>query len=62
VSLFSSQQSSQRWGHNLNGGRQYYNAPVRNWNFETRFRNPMLLPPGTPRLGSVLQISYRNVF
>lgn len=61
VSLFVSQQSARPWGHNLNGAG-YYTAPVRNWSFETRFRNPMLLPPGTPRLGSVLQIAYRNVF
>lgn len=62
VSLFSSRQSARQWGHSLNGGRGYYGAPVRNWSFETRFRDPMLLPPGTPRLGSVLQISFRNVF
>ena len=62
VSLFVSRQSTRPWGHTLNGGRAYYNPPVRNWSFETRFRNPMLLPPGTPRLGSVLQIAYRNVF
>jgi hypothetical protein len=62
VSLFVSRQSLKRWGHSENGGRSYYEPPLRNWNFETRFRNPMLLPPGTPRLGSVLQISYRNVF
>jgi hypothetical protein len=61
VSLFVSRQSLKRWGHNENGSA-YYSPPNRNWNFETRFRNPMLLPPGTPRLGSVLQISYRNVF
>ncbi len=63
VSLFVSRQSGRVWGHNLNtGGNAYYNPPNRNWAFETRFQNPMLLPPGTPRLGSVLQISYRNVF
>lgn len=62
VSLFTSRQSGRQWGHTLNGGRAYYNAPVRNWSFDTRFRNPLLLPPGTPRLGSVLQISYRSVF
>ena len=61
VSLFTSRQSGRVWGHSLNGSG-YYSPPVRNWNFETRFRDPMLLPPGTPRLGSVLQISYRNVF
>ena len=62
VSLFVSRQSARLWGHTLNSGRPYYSPPVRNWAFETRFRNPVLLPPGTPRLGSVLQISYRNVF
>ena len=62
VSLFVSRQSARLWGHSLNAGSAYYSPPVRNWSFETRFRNPMLLPPGTPRLGSVLQISYRNVF
>jgi len=62
VSLFTSEQTGRPWGHALNGGRAYYVPPVRNWSFEMRFRDPMLLPPGTPRLGSVLQISYRNVF
>ncbi len=63
VSLFVSRQSSRVWGHNLNaGGNAYYSPPNRNWSFESRFQNPMLLPPGTPRLGSVLQISYRSVF
>jgi hypothetical protein len=58
VSLFPSGQSGRPW----NNGSTYYTPPIRNWSFDTRFRNPMLLPPGTPRLGSVLQISYRNVF
>jgi len=66
VSLFVSRQSGREWGHSRNplpgGGRNYYSPPVRNWSFETRFTNPMLLPPGTPRLGSVLQIAYRSVF
>ncbi len=63
VSLFVSRQSSRPWNHNFNtGGNVYYQPPNRNWSFETRFQNPMLLPPGTPRLGSVLQISYRSVF
>ena len=62
VSLFLSRQSARQWGHSLNGGQAYYNPPQRNWGFETRFSNPLLLPPGTPRLGSVLQVSYRSVF
>ena len=62
VSLFVSRQSSRVWGHTSTAVAPYYNPPNRNWSFETRFQNPMLLPPGTPRLGSVLQISYRSVF
>jgi hypothetical protein len=67
VSLFPSRQATQPWGHQFNPdaggiGRHYYAPPQRNWSFDTRFRDPMLLPPGTPRLGSVVQVSYRNVY
>jgi hypothetical protein len=62
VALFASRQSTQPWGHSFNGGQRYYAPPQRNWTFDTRFRNPLLLPPGTPRLGSVMQVSYRNVY
>jgi hypothetical protein len=67
VALFASRQSTQPWGHSLNldafgTGQRYYAPPQRNWTFDTRFRNPLLLPPGTPRLGSVMQVSYRNVY
>lgn len=62
VSLFPSRMSRLPWGHDLNGGSGYYSPPSRNWNFDNRFLNPTLLPPGTPRLGSVSQVSYRSVF
>jgi hypothetical protein len=67
VALFASRQSTQPWGHSINtdafgAGQRYYAPPQRNWTFDTRFRNPLLLPPGTPRLGSVMQVSYRNVY
>ena len=62
VCLFPSSQSQRLWGHTLNGGSGYYGAPVRDWAFETRFLDPNQLPPGTPRLGSVLQVAYRNVY
>lgn len=26
----------------------YYNPPIRNWSFDTSFRNPLKLPPATP--------------
>jgi hypothetical protein len=60
VSLYSSSQSTGPWTGGPLGS--YYDPPNRNWNFETRFRNPALLPPGTPRLGSVLQIAFRSVY
>ncbi len=40
----------------------YYNAPTRNWAFDTRFQDPANLPPGTPVVGSVVQTAYRPVF
>lgn len=40
----------------------YYNAPTRNWAFDTRFQDPANLPPGTPVVGSVVQTAYRPVY
>ena len=62
VSLFPSRLTANVWGHGLNGGFGYYNPPTRNWGFDTRFQNPLLLPPGTPRLGAVLQVAFRSVY
>lgn len=61
VCLFPSTQSTGAWNHGLNG-QAYYLAPNRAWAFDTRFRDPNNLPPGTPLLGSTLQISFRNIF
>ena len=61
VSLFPSRMSRLPWGHNLNGSG-YYSPPDRNWSFDSRFLDPKLLPPGTPRLASVATVSYRSVF
>jgi hypothetical protein len=42
--------------------RGYYNPPQRDWQFDTRFRDPNSLPPGTPNAGSVTQIAFRPVY
>jgi len=42
--------------------RGYYNPPQRDWQFDTRFRDPANLPPGTPNAGSVTQIAFRPVY
>lgn len=46
INLYASQQATAPW---LTTGN-YYNAPVRNWYFDTQFRDPNRLPPGTPTL------------
>jgi hypothetical protein len=58
VSLFESEYAKRyRWGW-----RGYYNPPQRDWQFELRFRDPSMLPPGTPTAGSVTQIAFRPVY
>lgn len=44
INMYESQQATARW---QNTGA-YYNAPVRNWYFDTNFLDPRKLPPGTP--------------
>jgi len=39
-----------------------YTAPTRNWQFDVRFLNFNQLPPGTPSVGSVLRIAFRQEF
>jgi hypothetical protein len=60
VSLFQSQFSLGQW-NNIIGGA-YYSPPNRDWRFEMRFRDPRNLPPGTPRVGTVIQTAYRSMF
>ncbi|MGA8622320.1 MAG: PilX N-terminal domain-containing pilus assembly protein [Candidatus Sulfotelmatobacter sp.] len=39
-----------------------YNAPVRNYFFDTQFLNPANLPPGTPMFQDVVSLSYHQSF
>ena len=56
VSLTFSQQSTGLWG---NG--PYYRPPVRDWEFDMRFDNPVNMPPGTPVVGNVIHTAFRPV-
>lgn len=58
VSMFDAQYANLH----LWNWRNYYNPPNRDWQFDTRFRNPAQLPPGTPTAGNVTQISFRPVY
>ncbi len=65
VSLFESAHSTGLWGNNINPGFSngpYYAAPTRDWSFDIRFRDPRLLPPGTPRVGTVIQTAFRPLY
>jgi len=58
VSLFQSQAANRHvWNW-----RHYYDPPSRDWQFDTRFRDPTQLPPGTPVSATVSQIAYRPVY
>jgi hypothetical protein len=56
ISPFTSQKTTGTW----NG--TYYVPPQRDWSFDTDFRNPELLPPGTPNVGSVIRTAMREAF
>jgi hypothetical protein len=58
VSLFQSQVANL---HEWNW-RHYYDPPSRDWQFDTRFRDPTQLPPGTPMSATVSQIAFRPVY
>ncbi|MBS0663086.1 MAG: hypothetical protein JSR48_07455 [Verrucomicrobia bacterium] len=49
INLYQSQQATASW---QNTG-VYYNAPTRNWYFDTNFLDPRKLPPGTPIVRSL---------
>jgi hypothetical protein len=58
VSLFPS-----GWADNHEWSwRNYYSPPSRDWQFDTRFRDPTQLPPGTPTAATVSQIAFRPVY
>jgi hypothetical protein len=40
----------------------YYTPPTRDWQFDTRFRDPANLPPGTPVVGNVIHTAFRPVY
>ncbi|MBC7367824.1 MAG: hypothetical protein H7343_13605 [Undibacterium sp.] len=44
INLYQSRRATARW--QTTGA--YYNAPTRNWYFDTNFLDPRKLPPGTP--------------
>lgn len=48
INLYESKQATAKWAY---GG--YYTAPDRNWYFDTQFRDPTKLPPGTPTVRSL---------
>ncbi len=65
VSLFESAHSTGDWGNAINpgfGNGAYYSPPTRDWSFDIRFRDPRLLPPGTPRVGTVIQTAFRPIY
>ncbi len=56
ISPFTSQKTTGTW----NGS--YYVPPQRDWAFDDDFRNPALLPPGTPNVGNVIRTAMREAF
>jgi hypothetical protein len=56
ISPFTSQKTAGTW----NGF--YYDPPQRDWSFDLDFRNPELLPPGTPNVGIVIRTAMREAF
>jgi hypothetical protein len=56
ISPFTSRKTTGTW--NLS----YYRPPQRDWSFDDDFRNPELLPPGTPNVGSVIRTAMREAF
>ncbi|MBN2289655.1 MAG: pilus assembly PilX N-terminal domain-containing protein [Candidatus Glassbacteria bacterium] len=58
VNLFLSENADGPWFY----GNPVYEAPIRNWWFDVRFLNFNQLPPGTPAVGSVLRIAFRQEF
>ncbi|GEM_PF-442810 len=56
VSPFTSRKTTGTW----NG--TYYVPPQRDWSFDTDFRDPARLPPGTPNVGNVIRTAMREAF
>lgn len=58
VNLFLSERADHQWSY----GSPVYNAPTRDWSFDVRFLDFNNLPPGTPSVGTVLRIAFRQEF
>jgi hypothetical protein len=64
VSLSETQYFKRIWllPSSAGGTDWYYNPPDRNWTFDTRFSNPVNLPPGTPTVGNMIHAAFRPVY
>jgi len=58
INLFLSDNATGQWSY----GDPIYRAPVRDWWFDVNFLDFNKLPPGTPSVGSVLRIAFRQEF
>jgi hypothetical protein len=38
-----------------------YNPPVRNWSFDTNFRDPAKIPPGTPSARVLVRATWKTI-
>ncbi len=56
ISFSEARKATGLWG----GG--YYSPPIRDWQFDTRFEDPMNLPPGTPLVGNMVRTGFRPVY
>lgn len=56
ASLYSSRVAVGTWNEDI------YRPPSRNWAFDTDFRDPAKLPPGTPVVGNVIRTAMREAF
>lgn len=54
--------STQALGTYSTVGATIYSPPVRNWAFDTSFRDPSRLPPGTPLFQYIEATGFRQVF
>jgi len=57
ISLHWSRIATGAWIHGA-----FYKPPNRNWAFDTRFRDPLNLPPATPVVGAVIHTAFRPVY
>ena len=58
INLFLSENATGQWVY----GGSVYEAPTRDWWFEINFLDFNKLPPGTPAVGTVLRIAFRQEF